>query len=215
MLKKIIALAVVAAFGTAAYAQGQTAAPTAPAKPVEAVKPAATPAVAATPAAPATAAAPVKVEEKKAATPAVKAEAKHAEKKVEKKAVKAEKKAEPKAAKAAAPATPAVPATPATPAAPAQKYAITRKSRRPPTDSAAPAGEAHPGLPFVYGDRAARHARRRSHPYSRQPRRPSEQCERRRQGHSEGARPIGRGLCISDRNHALAASCRYTCRFAT
>ena len=66
MLKKIIALAVVAAFGTAAYAQGQTAAPTAPAKPVEAVKPAATPAAPATPAVPA---APAKVEEKKAVTP--------------------------------------------------------------------------------------------------------------------------------------------------
>ena len=53
MLKNIIALAVIAAFGTAAYAQGQAAAPATPAKPAEAVKAVATPATPATPAAPA------------------------------------------------------------------------------------------------------------------------------------------------------------------
>ena len=85
MLKNIIALAVVAAFGTAAYAQGQAAAPATPAKPAEAVKAVATPATPATPAAPA---APVaKSEEKKAdVAPAVKAEAKPVAKSEEKKA---------------------------------------------------------------------------------------------------------------------------------
>ena len=57
MLKNIIALAIVAAFGTAAYAQGQAAAPATPAAAQ------ATPAVAATPAK-AEAKPAVKVEEK-------------------------------------------------------------------------------------------------------------------------------------------------------